>query len=289
METTIKNVSEVLDAPAPHMVGDGFRVHNFFPGGYKLKMSPFYLLDYNSKIVFSARNEPRGVGVHPHRGFETVTIAYQGALAHHDSAGNSGVIYPGDVQWMTAGRGILHKEYHEEAFSKKGGEFQMVQLWVNLPAKDKMSKPKYQDIKQESIAKYNLENNSGTVAVIAGDYNGAKGAASTFSPLHLLNTQLNNGGKAAFTFPAIYNTGFVVIEGSVKVNGAEIATVDQFVYFKNEGTTFEVEALENCVLLVLSGAPIDEPIAQYGPFLMNTPEEIKEAIDDYNQGKFGFL
>ncbi|ATP58099.1 short-chain dehydrogenase [Pedobacter ginsengisoli] len=289
MEAKIKTVSAILNAPAPHMVGDGFRVHNFFPKGYKIKMSPFFMLDYNSRIEFSARNAPRGVGVHPHRGFETVTIAYHGAVAHHDSAGNSGVIYPGDVQWMTAGSGILHKEYHEEAFSKKGGAFQMVQLWVNLPAKNKMTTPKYQEVKHSDIARYKLDDEAGMIEVIAGEYNETKGSASTFTPLNLLNARLNKGGKAYFDFPAEYNTGFMIIEGSVKINGTEIAKTDQFVHFKNEGTAIEAEALENSIVLILSGEPINEPIAQYGPFLMNKPEEIQEAINDYNQGKFGYL
>jgi redox-sensitive bicupin YhaK (pirin superfamily) len=289
MEATVKSVSAVLNAPAPHMVGDGFRVHNFFPSGYKVQMSPFFLLDYNSKIEFSARNEPRGVGVHPHRGFETVTIAYHGAVAHHDSAGNSGAIHPGDVQWMTAARGILHKEYHEQEFSQKGGPFQMVQLWVNLPAQFKMNKPKYQDIKHNDISKYNLPEGSGVIEVIAGEYAGLKGAAGTFTPLHLYNARLNKGGKAAFDFPFSYNTGFLIIEGSVKVNGADIAGTDQFVYFNHDGSGIELEALEGSVILVLSGEPIDEPIAQYGPFLMNNQEEIQQALSDYNQGKFGYL
>lgn len=289
MEANIKTVSAVLNAPAPHMVGDGFRVHNFFPSGYKLKMSPFFLLDYNAKIEFSARNEPRGVGVHPHRGFETVTIAYHGAVAHHDSAGNSGVIYPGDVQWMTAASGILHKEYHEEAFSKKGGDFQMVQLWVNLPAKYKMSKPKYQDIKQANMANYVLPDGAGVVEVIAGAYKGVEGTASTFSPLNLYNVRLNKSGKASFSFPSNYNTGMVIIEGEIKVNGEHVAKADHFVHFNHDGTEIEVEAFENSIVLVLSGEPIDERITQYGPFLMNTPEEIQEAISDYNQGKFGYL
>lgn len=289
MEAKIKSVSAVLNAPAPHMVGDGFRVHNFFPSGYKLAMSPFFLLDYNSKIEFSARNEPRGVGVHPHRGFETVTIAYHGAVAHHDSAGNSGVIYPGDVQWMTAGSGILHKEYHEENYSQKGGPFQMVQLWVNLPAKAKMTTPKYQDLKQAELPLYSLDNNGGTIAVIAGEYNGLTGKASTFTPLNVYNARLNKGAKAGFSFPFSYNTGFVIIEGSILINGTEKAASNQFVHFQNSGTDIVVEALEDAVVLILSGEPIDEPIAQYGPFLMNTDQEIQQAISDYNQGKFGYL
>jgi len=284
-----KHISAILNPPAPHMVGDGFRVHNFFPSGYKLNMSPFFMLDYNAKIEFSARHEPRGVGVHPHRGFETVTIAYHGAVAHHDSAGNSGIIYPGDVQWMTAASGILHKEYHEETFSKKGGAFQMVQLWVNLPAKDKMSAPKYQGVKQSELSKYILPDNAGEIEVIAGDYKDIKGSVSTFTPIEVYNVRLNKGGKATLNFPAFFNTGFVVIEGSILINGTETANVDQFVHFKNEGETIEMEALENSIVLMLSGEPINEPIAQYGPFLMNTPEEIQQAIADYNEGKFGYL
>lgn len=289
MNENIKQVSAVLNPPAPHMVGDGFRVHNFFPKGYRLKMSPFFLLDYNSKIQFSARNEPRGVSVHPHRGFETVTIAYHGAVAHHDSAGNSGVVYPGDVQWMTAGSGILHKEYHEEAFSKQGGAFQMVQLWVNLPAKYKMSKPKYQAISHAEIAKYQLKDNAGLVEVIAGEYLGTKGNASTFTPVYVYNLRLNKDGKVDFSFPPEFNTAFMVIEGEIKVNNSATAKSDQLVHFNNEGEQILVEGLQDSIVLILSGAPIHEPIAQYGPFLMNKPEEIQQAIADYNQGKFGYL
>lgn len=284
-----KQVAAILNAPAPHMVGDGFRVHNFFPSGYRLNMSPFYMLDYNAKIEFSARNEPRGVGVHPHRGFETVTIAYHGAVAHHDSAGNSGVIYPGDIQWMTAASGILHKEYHEEEFSKKGGVFQMVQLWVNLPAKDKMSMPKYQGIKKSELQQFVLPDNTGVIEIIAGTYEDKKGSASTFSPIEMYNARLNNGAKATFNFPANYNTGMVVIEGTIKVNGNEIANTDQFIHFKNEGEEIAIEALADSVILILSGEPINEPITAYGPFLMNTGEEIQQALADYNEGKFGYL
>lgn len=285
----IKQISAILNPPAPHMVGDGFRVHNFFPSGYKLNMSPFFLLDYNAKIEFSARNEPRGVGVHPHRGFETVTIAYHGAVAHHDSTGNNGVIYPGDVQWMTAASGILHKEYHEEAFSKKGGLFQMVQLWVNLPAKDKMTTPKYQAINHSEIAEFVLPNNAGTIEVIAGSFNGTNGSASTFTPIEMYNARLSKGGKTNFNFPAHYNTAFIVIEGEIKINNTSIAKTDQMVYFKNEGENIAFEALTDSLVLILSGEPINEPIAQYGPFLMNTQEEIKQAITDYNEGRFGYL
>ncbi|GAA3981604.1 pirin family protein [Pedobacter ginsengiterrae] len=289
METKTKEVANVLKAPAPHMVGDGFRVHNFFPSGYEIDMNPFFLMDYGSKIEFSARKEPRGVGVHPHRGFETVTIAYHGAVAHHDSSGNSGIIFPGDVQWMTAASGILHKEYHEEAYSLTGGPFQMVQLWINLPAKDKMSKPKYQAVKQADMAKFILPDNGGNIEIIAGSYQGITGNASTFTPIELYNARINKGGKASFNFASNFNTGFMIVEGSVKINGTELAQVDSFIHFKKEGEEVSLEALENSVILILSGQPIDEPIFQYGPFLMNTEAEIDQAISDYNQGKFGYL
>lgn len=285
----VKPISAILNPTAPHMVGDGFRVHNFFPSGYKLDMSPFFLLDYNAKIEFSARNEPRGVGVHPHRGFETVTIAYHGAVAHHDSAGNSGVIYPGDVQWMSAASGILHKEYHEETFSKKGGTFQMVQLWVNLPAKDKMTTPKYQALKRSEISTFVLPHDEGIIEVIAGNFQGTKGSASTFTPIEMYNARLAKAAKTTFSFPPNYNTAFLVIEGEIKVNSTSIAKTDQMVYFKNEGENIEIEALTDSIILVLSGEPINEPIAQYGPFLMNTQAELKQALTDYNEGRFGYL
>lgn len=288
METTIKSVSAVLAAPTPHMVGDGFKVSNFFPGGYKIKMSPFYMLDFNDKMELPPTNQLRGVGVHPHRGFETVTIAYHGAIAHHDSAGNSGVIYPGDVQWMTAASGILHKEYHEKEFSKKGGPFQMVQLWVNLPAKDKMSKPKYQAIQNDTIERYILPEDAGTVEVIAGEYKDVKGAATTFTPMNVYNVRLNADGETVFNFPADFNTGILIIEGSLIING-ELAAGNEFVYFKNDGEEIRVKASQDSIILVLSGEPIHEPIAQYGPFLMNNQAEIKLAISDYNEGKFGYL
>lgn len=287
-----KNIELVLAPPPTHMVGDGFRVHNFIPSGRNLdmkRMSPFIMMDYNSKFYFPPTDEPRGVGVHPHRGFETVTIAYHGKVAHHDSAGNSGVIGEGDVQWMTAASGILHKEYHEEEFSKKGGDFQMVQLWVNLPAKDKMSKPKYQGITNDQINKFELPNNGGIIEVIAGEYKNIKGTASTFTPVHLLNAKLNKGTNASFHFPANYNTGLLVIEGSIKVNEKENVPENHFALFENEGELFTIEATENTIVLILSGEPINEPIAAHGPFVMNTQAEIIQAFNDVNMGKFGYL
>lgn len=285
-----KSIQQILPPPAPHMVGDGFRVHNFFPTGYNIgknRMSPFFMMDYNSKIDFSPRENPRGVGVHPHRGFETVTIAYHGKVAHHDSTGNSGVISEGDVQWMTAASGILHKEYHEEEFSKKGGPFQMIQLWVNLPAKDKMSKPKYQAITNDQLGKYQLDN-GGVVEVIAGEFKGVKGAASTFTPIEMYNAKIKKGAAVTFDLPENFNTGILVVEGAVKVNG-EKAPADNFILFKNEGETISIEAEEDSILFVISGKPINEPVAAYGPFLMNTHEELEQALEDFNKGKFGYL
>lgn len=285
---TLRTITAVLNPPAPHMVGDGFRVHNFFPSGYKINMSPFFMMDYNSKIEFSAREEARGVGVHPHRGFETVTIAYHGAVAHHDSAGNSGIIYPGDVQWMTAASGILHKEYHEEQFSKTGGPFQMVQLWVNLPAKDKMSPPKYQALTQAEMNKWIVPDNGGHIEVIAGSYKGVAGKASTFTEIETYNARLNEGAEVEFEFPATHNSGLLVIDGEIEVNNQKI-NLDQFAFLEPGSGIIKVKATDKAVVLVLSGEPINEPIVQYGPFLMNTEEQIREAIADYNNGKFGYL
>ena len=290
---SVKQVEMVLAPREPHYVGDGFRVHNFIPSGYGLtmqRMDPFIMLDYGAKFHFPpSPSKAKGVGVHPHRGFETVTVAYKGSVAHHDSSGGGGVIAEGDVQWMTAASGVLHKEYHSEAFSKTGGDFQMVQLWVNLPAKDKMSKPKYQAISNAQIPKIPVALNGGIVEVIAGAYEGNNGAASTFSPVHMFNAKLNEGGEASFNFPANYNTGLLVIEGSVIINGTEDIPLDHFALFTNIGESFTIKATENSIVLILSGEPIKEPIAAHGPFVMNTRQEIMQAFEDYENGKFGEL
>lgn len=287
-----RKLERVLTPPRPHMVGDGFRVHQYIPSalgaGFE-RMDPFIMMDYNSKFYFPPTDKPRGVDVHPHRGFETVTIAYKGSVAHHDSAGNSGVIGEGDVQWMTAASGILHKEYHEENFSKAGGDFQMVQLWVNLPAKDKMSAPKYQGITNGQMKKVALPDDAGTVEVIAGEYQGEKGPAFTFTPVHMLNAKLNKGGKATFSFPQNFNTAILVVEGNIKVNNQEEIHTDGLGLFENYGDTFTIKALDNATVLVLSGEPINERIAAQGPFVMNTRSEIVQAISDFNMGKFGYL
>lgn len=287
-----KSVERIITPPSPHFVGDGFRVHNFIPSDYHLsmtRMDPFIMLDYNSKFNFPPTDKPRGVDVHPHRGFETVTIAYKGKVAHHDSYGNSGVIGEGDVQWMTAASGVLHKEYHESGFSKQGGDFHMVQLWVNLPAKNKMSQPKYQSITKDQIAVYNLPDNGGTVEVIAGTYKDKTGPASTFSPVNLMNLKIKRGARTDFNFPANFNTGLIVIEGKIRINDNETGDTDRFILLANDGEIFSVEAEEDSVVLIMSGEPLNEPIAARGPFVMNTKEELIQAYEDFTAGKFGRL
>ncbi|WP_418639360.1 pirin family protein [Winogradskyella sp.] len=286
----LRRIEKVTQPGTPHFVGDGFRVHNFIPGTSTMqRMDPFIMLDYNSKYNFPATDVPKGVGVHPHRGFETVTIAYKGCVEHSDSAGGGGVIGEGDVQWMTAASGVLHKEFHETEWSKTGGEFQMVQLWVNLPAKDKMSTPKYQAISNSEITKIDLPNKAGEIEVIAGDYQGHKGAASTFSPVNMFNLKLKKGAKTQLSFPANYTTALLMVEGDAIVNENTDAPQDHFVMFSNDGESFTVEALNDAIILVLSGEPINEPIAAHGPFVMNTQEELIEAFQDFNTGKFGYL
>ncbi|MBN9349978.1 MAG: pirin family protein [Chitinophagaceae bacterium] len=285
-----KNILSVTKPESPHMVGDGFRVFNLIPGDYSMKeMDPFIMLDYNSKYNFAPSLIPRGVGAHPHKGFETVTIAYKGRVEHHDSSGNGGVIAEGDVQWMSAASGILHKEFHEKEWSKKGGEFQMVQLWVNLPANDKKTAPKYQSLRHQDFFKVSLPNDAGVVEVIAGEFEGHKGIASTFTPIHLYNLKLKKGGKLALNFPSEYSTALLMIEGSAKINYDQVVPEDNFVRFKKDGESVFVEALSDALILVMSGKPIGEPIASYGPFVMNTQQEIREAIDDFNMGRFGYL
>lgn len=287
-----KTVELVASPKPPHFVGDGFRVHNFIPSGFRMdmqRMNPFIMLDYNSTYKFPPSDRPKGVGVHPHRGFETVTIAYKGKVAHHDSSGGGGVIGEGDVQWMTAGSGVLHKEYHEEEWSKKGGDFQMVQLWVNLPKKDKMSAPKYQAIKNKDIKLVELDNAAGTIEVIAGSYKDVKGTVSTFSPIHMFNAKLNKGGKVNFEFPANFNTALLVLEGNIIVNGKAETPLDHVALMANDGQVFDIEASDDAIVLVLSGEPLNEPIAAHGPFVMNTKEELRQAFDDFNNGKFGYL
>ena len=286
-----KLIEKIIPRPArPGMVGDGFRVYNMIPGAgiSQQRISPFLLLDFNAEFDFGPSDHIRGVDVHPHKGFETVTIAYKGSVAHHDSTGNSGVINAGDVQWMTAGAGILHKEYHEKEFSRRGGPFEMVQLWVNLPKKDKSTPAHYQAITADRMGKVELPGNAGIVNVIAGSFNEVKGPADTYTPVNLFDIKLRQGGNVSFNTPAAHNTAMLVINGNAEVNG-EKAAEHSFILFKNEGEEINISASEDSVLLLLSGEPINEPIASYGPFVMNTQAEIYEAISDFQSGKFGVL
>jgi len=284
-----KNIEQIV-APRPaHFVGDGFRVHNFIPGvpGMSMqRMDPFIMLDYNSKYHFGPSEIPRGVGVHPHKGFETVTIAYKGRVEHGDSSGGGGIIGEGDVQWMTAASGVLHKEFHETEWSKTGGEFQMVQLWVNLPAEAKKGQPQYQAIENAQMPHYTLADERGFIEVIAGEYQGVKGPATTFTPIHMSNLKAKAGAQVTYEFPTTYNTLLLVIEGSIKVNGSDVQQ-DHVAVMAHDGEQFTVEVTEDAVVLVLAGLPIKEPIAHYGPFVMNTQEELLQAFDDFNTGKFG--
>jgi redox-sensitive bicupin YhaK (pirin superfamily) len=286
-----RRIEGVLSPTNTHMVGDGFRVMNFFPNGkgFEERMSPFFLLDFNAEVNFPPSEIARGVGVHPHRGIETVTFAYKGSVAHHDSAGNSGVINPGDVQWMTAGGGVLHKEYHEKTFDKKGGAFEMVQLWINLPKKHKMTAAKYQSILHANKPNIQLPDHSGSVHVVAGEYKGLKGIANTFSPVNIYDIHLNSGGEVDFNLPATFNSGILVIDGDITVNGVTQVPENHYVQFVNEAGLIHIKSNNKAILLVLSGEPLNEPYVGYGPFVMNTEEEIRQAIQDYNAGKFGFL
>lgn len=286
-----KTIGRIIERPSqPGMVGDGFRVYHYIPGAYitQRRISPFLVLDFNAEYDFGPSDAVKGVGVHPHKGFETVTIAYKGSIAHHDSAGNSGVIHAGDVQWMTAGAGILHKEYHEEEFSKKGGPFEMVQLWVNLPRKYKSAAPHYQAITAAQMGKVQLPGNQGLVNVIAGSFNKVAGPAATYSPVNLFDIKLSKGGTLATRIPALHNAALLVINGSIEVNDRE-APEHSFVLFDNEGEEIGMKATKDAVVLLLSGEPIDEPIASYGPFVMNSQEEIYEAMKEFQSGKYGIL
>ncbi len=284
----MKKVLGVYSAPRPHWVGDGFPVRSMFSyQSHAKQLSPFLLLDYAGPADFDSTTHQRGVGQHPHRGFETVTIVYKGEVSHRDSTGKGGTIGPGDVQWMTAGAGILHEEFHSEAYAEKGGPFEMVQLWVNLPAKDKMTAPGYQAIVDGDIPVVALPNESGTVRVIAGEYAQQKGPAHTYTPMHVWDMRLNQGSVTELDVPEEWNTSLVVLRGTVLVNGETVAREAQLVVLDSAGKHVSIEANSDAVLLLLSGEPIDEPIVGYGPFVMNTQSEITQAISDFNSGKFG--
>lgn len=284
----MKRVLGVYSAPRPHWVGDGFPVRSMFSYQTLGKhLSPFLLFDYAGPADFTPADRPRGVGQHPHRGFETVTIVYKGEVAHRDSTGRGGVIGPGDVQWMTAGAGILHEEFHSPGFTQSGGALEMVQLWVNLPARDKMTEPGYQAILDRDIPAVTLPNGAGTVRVIAGEYAGHSGPAQTFSSMHVWDLRLTQGSSNEISLPDGWSTALVILRGSVLVNGDTVARDAQMVVLDRAGQDMSIEATSDTVALLLSGEPIDEPIVGYGPFVMNSEEEIIQAYTDFNSGRFG--
>ena len=284
----MKKVLGIHRAPGRHWVGDGFPVQSLFSyQTHGQEMSPFLLLDYAGPRDFPAAAEPRGVGQHPHRGFETVTIVYQGEVEHRDSHGGGGKIGPGDVQWMTAGGGLLHEEFHSREFTKNGGTFEVVQLWVNLPAKHKMVDPAYQAIVNGDIPAIDLNGNAGTLRLIAGEYAGSRGPAHTYTPMNVWDLRLHAGKRIELEVPESWTTAVVVLRGTVQVSDSAIVRDAQFALLDPDGERFSLEANNDASLLVLSGEPIDEPIAGHGPFVMNTREEIHEAIRDFSSGRFG--
>jgi len=287
----MKKILGVHNAPPQHWVGDGFPVRSLisYQGLGKQALSPFLMLDHAVPTEFGPAAHPRGVGQHPHRGFETVTIVYQGEVEHKDSTGAGGLIGPGDVQWMTAAAGILHEEFHSHAFTKRGGTIEMVQLWVNLPAKDKMSAPGYQTLLDADIPAVALPAQAGQLRVIAGEFAGNRGPARTFTPIDVWDIRLNAGHPVRLEAHDGHTLALVVLRGTVKVNGETVAREGQLVHFDRAGTEVEIEADGEAGVLWLSGEPIDEPVVAYGPFVMNTEQEIHEAVADFNSGRFGKL
>ncbi len=286
----MKKVLGIYGNPRGHWVGDGFPVHSLFSyDSLGSQASPFLLLDHAGPHVFAPALRPRGVGQHPHRGFETVTIVYDGEVEHRDSAGNGGVIGPGDVQWMTAAGGILHEEFHSQGFTKTGGPFHMVQLWVNLPAKDKMSAPGYQSILDRDIPSVDLAGGAGRVRVIAGAFDGHAGPARTFTPINVWDVRLAADAQVALDLPEGHTSMIVVLSGHVTVNGTQDAGKAEMVLLDRAGAGAEIVAHGEATVLVLTGEPIDEPIVGYGPFVMNSEAEIRQAIDDFNAGRFGTM
>ncbi|SDO03560.1 hypothetical protein SAMN05216517_115133 [Janthinobacterium sp. OK676] len=283
----MNKVTGIYSAPRQHWVGDGFPVRSMFSyGSHGKQLSPFLLLDYAGPAEFAPGTRPPGVGSHPHRGFETVTIVYKGEVAHRDSTGQGGVIGPGDVQWMTAGAGILHEEFHSPAFTQSGGTLDMVQLWVNLPAKNKMTAPGYQAITSDTIPTVALPDGGGSVRVIAGDFAGQHGPARTFSPMQVWDVRLAQGKLTELPVAKGWSTALIVLHGTVLVNGESVVREAQMALFERDGDSITVEANNDAVVLLLSGEPIDEPIVGHGPFVMNTEAEIAQAFEDFNSGRF---
>ena len=283
-----KIVLGVHPSPKGHWVGDGFPVRSLFTyDGLGQQLSPFLLLDYAGPAEFAPALRPRGVGEHPHRGFETVTIVYEGEVAHRDSAGNGGLIGPGDVQWMTAAAGILHEEFHSPAYTRRGGPFEMVQLWVNLPAKHKMSAPRYQTLLDAGIPRIAIAEGEGSVRVIAGEFAGRQGPAATFSPLNVWDVRLKGGHAVTLPVPDGHNAALAVLRGELTANGSRKVGAAELVVLSAGGNEVTIEAAADATFLLLSGEPLPEPVVGYGPFVMTSRQEIQTAIDDFNRGKFG--
>jgi redox-sensitive bicupin YhaK (pirin superfamily) len=284
----MKNIIGIYTSPRAHWVGDGFPVRTLFSYDNLGKhISPFLLLDHAGPAEFTPTTARRGVGLHPHRGFETVTIVYKGELEHRDSTGSGGKIGPGDVQWMTAASGILHEEFHSEAFAKSGGTLEMVQLWVNLPAKDKMADAGYQTILDGDIPSIALANDAGSLRLIAGEFEGHKGPSRTFTPIDVWDLRLNAGKLLTLDLHEGRNTALVVLRGTIEINGLESVRQGQLALFDRKGDQMTLQASEDAVVLLLSGEPIDEPIVGHGPFVMNTEQEIHQAFADFQSGRFG--
>jgi hypothetical protein len=286
----MRQVLGIYSAPRQHWVGDGFPVRTMLSQHDQgIHISPFILLDYAGPAQFEPTTARRGVGQHPHKGFETVTIVYSGEVEHRDSTGAGGVIGPGDVQWMTAASGILHEEYHSPAFGRKGGAFEMVQLWVNLPAKDKVAKPGYQNLLNTDIPLVELSNDAGKLRVIAGSFEGAKGPARTFTPINIWDVRLRRGKTANLDVPEGHTVSVVVLSGTVEIDGHDVLRAAQTAILGRDGGAVVIAASDDAKLLVLTGEPINEPIAAHGPFVMNTMEEIRQAMLDFQSGRFGAI
>lgn len=294
-QNTHKTVLSTRSAPERHWVGDGFPVHGLFgySGAGVAERSPFLLLDYAAPTTFTPTTARRGVGSHPHRGFETVTIVYDGEVTHRDSSGGGGTIGPGEVQWMTAAAGIVHEEFHSEAYARTGGPFRMVQLWVNLPARDKMAPPGYQGISASQIPTLPLTDvngaAAGTVRPIAGTFDGATGPAKTFTPMQVWDVQLKAGHTVTLPAPEGHTTVPLVYQGRVKTADGQEAGDAEMIVYTRDGEGVQLTALADTTLLWLCGEPIDEPVVGYGPFVMNTPQEIQQAFVDFQSGRMGRL
>lgn len=283
----MKQLHRITRTDDTHWVGDGFPVRTLFSYNTPdAEVSPFLMLDYAGPADFPAASTPRGVGMHPHRGFETVTLLYQGEVEHHDTAGHGGLIGPGDVQWMTAAKGLLHEEMHSPAFTRRGGTFEAIQLWVNLPAKYKMIEPHYQSITSDRIPVVKLDDEGSVIRVIAGYYQGIKGPANTYTPINLWELRLLAGQTIELDFPENYTTLLFALKGSVEINNSATINDAELAFFERLGKTITLTGLKEATLLLMNGEPIDEPIAGYGPFVMNTQEEIRQAVEDFDAGRF---